>query len=80
VLQKIHDKSVTIASKFPFLGGSLSGERDILARRADSLLRSQFSSCWVTVTIDWRLDWVVDTSKISKCTDKYITRKLWVAH
>ena len=37
------DENVTVVTKLPFLGGSLSGKRDPLQRDADSLLQPHLS-------------------------------------
>jgi len=73
-------ENVTLVTKFPYMGGSLSGGRVLTAQHADLLLRPHFSRYHETLMIDGRSGRVVGTSQISKSVDKCIARKLWVAH
>ena len=72
------DRNVTIVTEFPFMGGSLSGIRDVLAQHADPLLQPHFLRYQETLIVSNILSHVVVTSEISKRGDKYILRKLWV--
>jgi hypothetical protein len=74
------DESVTIVTKFPFTGGSLSGGRDLLVQHTDFLLRLRFATYQEILKGDGRSCYVVGTGKISKSVDKRVARKLWVVH
>jgi hypothetical protein len=77
---KTCDENVTIVTKLPFTGGSLSGGRDLLVQHADFLLRLRFATYQKIPRIDGRSCYVVATGKISKSVDKRVARKLWVVH
>jgi hypothetical protein len=61
-------------TKFPFMGGSLSGKRDLLERHADSSLQPHFSRCREILMIDECPSRIVATSQISKRADKCVAR------
>ena len=72
------DKNVTDVTKFPFMGGSLSRNRDLLERHADLSPRPHFIRYHETLIIDEIPGHVVGTSQISKSADKCVVRKFGV--
>ena len=72
------DENVTDVTKFPFMGGSLSRNRDLLERHADLSPRPHFIRYHETLIIDEIPGHVVGTSQISKSADKCVVRKFGV--
>ena len=72
------DDNVTYVTKFPFMGGSLSRNRDLLERHADLLPQLHFIRYHETLVIDEIPGYIVATSQISKSMDKCVVRKFGV--
>ena len=72
------DENVTNVTKFPFMGGSLSRNRDLLERHADLSPRLHFIRYHEILIIDEIPGHVVGTSQISKSADKCVVRKFGV--
>ena len=73
-----HDENVTNVTKFPFMGGSLSRNRDLLERHADLSPRLHFIRYHKALIIDEIPGYLVATSQMSKSVDKYVVRKFGV--
>ena len=72
------DEHVTDVTKFPFMGVSLSRNRDLLERHADLSPRLHFIRYHEILIIDEIPGHVVGTSQISKSADKCAVRKFGV--
>ena len=72
------DDNVTYVTKFPFMGGSLSRNRDLLERHADLSPQLHFIRYHETLIIDEIPGYIVATSQISKSMDKCVVRKFGV--
>ena len=72
------DENVTDVTEFPFMGGSLSKNRDLLERHADLSPRPHFIRYHETLMIDEIPGHVVGTSQIPKSADKCVVRKFGV--
>ena len=72
------DNNVMYVTKFPFMGGPLSRNRDLLERHTDLLPRLHFIRYHETLVIDEIPGYIVATSQISKSMDKCVVRKFGV--
>ena len=72
------DENVTDMTNFPFMGGSLSRNRDLLERHADLSPRLHFIRYHGTLMVGEIPGDVVGTSQISKSVGKCIVSKFWV--
>ena len=75
-----HDDNVTNVTKFPFMGGSLSSNCDLLKRHTDLLPWLHFIRYHKALIIDKIPGYLVATSQMSKSVDKCVMRKFGVVH